>query len=131
MSDTTSKLILVVEDEPSVRRLIIQTLAHSGYRTLEAGSAMDGLAVFQGNQQEVCLAIVDMVMPAMSGLDLAAELERLRPDLKILYISGYGHSVAMLSIQRQKPDFVLIKPFSVDALVERVQKLLAMECPST
>jgi FixJ family two-component response regulator len=68
-----------------------------------------------------------MVMPGMSGLDLAAELERLRPGVKILYTSGYGSSVAMESISHRSPDRVLLKPFDAAELVERVSRLVADE----
>jgi len=125
VTDSHPKTILVVEDESAVRRLIVQTLKQNGFAPLEAASAMEGLAAFETHAGDISLAIVDMVMPAMSGLDLAAELVRLQPDLKILYISGYGQSVAMISIQRQTPDLVLIKPFTVGVLLERVRKLLA------
>jgi DNA-binding NtrC family response regulator len=127
MTDTVQPTILVVEDDRNVRRLIVRTLSQSGFTALEAGSADAGLAVFQEKPGAINLVIVDMVMPGMSGLDLAAELERLRPEVKILYISGYGNSIAMESIARQWPTFVLLKPFTRWMLVSRVQELLSQE----
>jgi two-component system cell cycle sensor histidine kinase/response regulator CckA len=127
VTDTDQPTILVVEDDRSVRQLIVQTLSHNGFAALEAGSGVDGLAAFQAGHGAFNLVIVDMIMPGMSGLDLAAELARRQPNVKILYISGYGDSIAMESIARQWPDFVLLKPFSTWTLVSRVQQLLSPE----
>ena len=116
--------ILVVEDNGALRRLVTRTLADNGFLVLEAGSAPHGLAVFRAEPRSVDLAVIDMVMPGMSGLDLAAELERERPGMKILYISGYTSSVAIESISRRSPDRVLLKPFDPRDLVARVSHLL-------
>ena len=127
VTESAQKTILVVDDEPAVRRLIVRTLSDNGFVALEAGSGTDGLAIFQVQSGAINLAIVDMVMPAMSGLDLAAELVRRQPNLKILYISGHSESIAMESIARQWPESVLLKPFNRRTLVARVQKLLSKE----
>jgi len=119
--------ILVVEDNGALRRLMTRTLADSGFLVLEAGTAPHGLAVFRAEPDSVDLAVIDMVMPGMSGLDLAAELERERPGMKILYISGYASSVAIESISRRSPERVMLKPFDVRDLVERVGRLLGPE----
>ncbi|MBZ5575219.1 MAG: response regulator [Acidobacteriia bacterium] len=131
MASSPQPTILVVEDNGALRRLMTRTLADSGFLVLEAGSAPHGLAVFQAEPLSVDLAVIDMVMPGMSGLDLAAELERERPGMKILYISGYSSSVAIESISRRSPDRVLLKPFDVRDLVERVGRLLGPEPAQT
>lgn len=127
MTPTAPQTILVVEDDQAIRRLIVRTLSRHGFDALEARSGLDGLAVYQDKLNTIKLVIVDMVMPGMSGLDLAAELERRQPDVKILYISGFGDSIAMESIARQWPEFVLLKPFTSWMLVSRVQQLLSQE----
>ena len=109
-----------------MRRLIFRALQTSGIDTIGAGTAAEGLEVFLAHRGKIDLVIVDMVMPGMSGLDLAAELERLQPGVQILYISGSGDSIAMKSIQRQSADRVLLKPFIPEDLVERVTQLLAV-----
>jgi len=130
MGGGSQHTILVVEDNGALRRLMSRTLVDNGFLVLEAGTAPHGLAVFRSEPHAVDLAVIDMVMPGMSGLDLAAELERQRPDLKILYISGYATSVAIESISRRAPDCVLLKPFETQDLVERVSRLLAVEVPA-
>jgi DNA-binding NtrC family response regulator len=78
----------------------------------------------------IALAIIDMVMPGMSGLDLAAELDRLRPGMKILYTSGHVSSVAMESIAQRSPDRVLFKPFDGNELLDRVIQLVGSDAVS-
>jgi DNA-binding response OmpR family regulator len=126
MSDHGGRpFILVVEDQASLRRLIVRMLRNGGCDTVDAGSAADGLLLVRQRQGVIDLAILDIVMPGTSGLDLATDLDREYPDLKILYISGYIHSVAAVVLSRQSPDRVLLKPFTEQTLLERVRDLLA------
>ena len=124
--DKSRFTVLVVDDDVPLRRLVLRALQTSGIETIGAGTAAEGLEVFLAHPGKIDLVIVDMVMPGMSGLDLAAELERLQPGVQILYISGSGDSIAMKSIQRQSADRVMLKPFVPEALVERVTQLLAV-----
>jgi CheY-like chemotaxis protein len=116
--------VLVVEDNELLRDVIQCMLSGHGFATVTAENAEQGLLVFESNPA-VALAILDMVLPGKSGLDLAAELERRRPGFRILYISGFSDSIAMESIARRDPKVVLIKPFGEDALIQRVTALLA------
>jgi two-component system cell cycle sensor histidine kinase/response regulator CckA len=118
--------ILVVEDQTSLRRLVVRILQSGGFATLDAGRAADGLELVRERRGVLDLAIVDMVMPGMSGLDLATDLDREYPSLKILYISGYVDSIAADVIARRAPDCLLLKPFTRQALLDRVRMLLEM-----
>ena len=129
MTNGNQPQILVVEDNGALRRLMLRILAGCGYAVLEAPGGPQGLELFLEHASGVDLVIVDMVMPGMSGLDVAAEIERHQPGTKILYISGFGSSVAMESIGRRFPDRVLIKPFDADQLMDRVAVLLKPEEP--
>jgi DNA-binding response OmpR family regulator len=122
--DEPSFTILVVDDEPELRRFVVDVLQSSGFGSIEAVNEAQGLALFKANRNRIDLVILDMVMPGMSGLDLAAELERQRPGVKVLYISANGSSIAMECIARQAADGVLFKPFTGSTLVERVVHLL-------
>lgn len=122
--------ILLVEDNGALRRLMLRILAGSGYSVLEAASGARGLELFREHAISVDLAILDMVMPGMSGLDVAAEIERHRPGMKILYISGHASSVAIESISRRSPDRVLLKPFDAGELIDRVTSLLKPDPPA-
>jgi len=124
--DATKPTVLVVEDDTNLRRLIVRMLDGGGFETLAAGRAGDGLSLVRQREGAFDLAIIDMVMPGMSGLDLATDLDREYPSLKILYISGYVNSVATDVISRRSPDSMLLKPFSEQALLERVRMLLGI-----
>lgn len=117
--------ILVVEDQAAMRALICQMLAANGLEAFGAGSAVQALDLLQ-TRPEVGLAIIDMVMPGMSGLDLAAELDRRRPGTRVLYISGFTSSIAMQAIADRSPESVLFKPFTERRLVGRVKRLLGL-----
>ena len=119
--------VLVIDDELPVRRLIMRTLKRNGIDPIGAADGAEGLEAFLANRQRIGMVILDLQMPGMNGLDLAAELERRRPGIKILYISGLGASIAMESILRQSAEQVLLKPFTPQALVERVVHLLAID----
>jgi two-component system cell cycle sensor histidine kinase/response regulator CckA len=116
--------ILVVEDNTSLRRLLVRMLDGGGFAPDSAGNAADGLALVRQHHGAFDLAIIDMMMPEVSGLDLATDLGREYPSLKILYISGYVDSLAADALSRRSPDDVLLKPFTSQALLERVRLLL-------
>jgi DNA-binding NtrC family response regulator len=124
MSQAPQRTILVVEDDAQVRELMVWMLREHDLTVLEAQTAEMAMALLQEHRGEVDLAIIDLVMPGASGLDLAAEMGREHPTAKILYISGYGSSIAMESILRRSPESALLKPFTMTQLAERVSQLL-------
>lgn len=119
--------ILVVDDHTPVRQLISQMLIRSGFKTIEAGNGLQALELFEDVHGEIDLAIIDMLMPRMSGLDVAAELARQDPNLKILYVSGHAESIAIDCIRRRSPEHLLLKPFTEQSLVDRVFGLLGAQ----
>jgi two-component system cell cycle sensor histidine kinase/response regulator CckA len=108
----------------AVRELISRILAREGFAVVEVGNAVDGLHQFHDHPDEISLAVIDMTVPAADGLDLAAELTRQCPRLKVLYLSGYASSIAVAGIHSRSPEAILIKPFTGRMLVERVAILL-------
>src|SRR5690242_6023439 len=104
---TQGKTVLIVEDDVYVRSLIVRTLRKQGYRIIEATSAENGLAAFLASRYPIDLLIADMLLPGMSGLDLAAEVERRQPGLRILYTSGCLTSIAIEVIAMQRPEALL------------------------
>ena len=120
----SGQTILVVDDQAQIRSLIRQTLEAQGAVILEAANAYEALAIRRRHNGAFALAIVDFLMPGLSGLDLAAQLDRDVPGLKILYMSSAVESIAMESLVRKSPDKVLLKPFTLEDLVERVVSLL-------
>jgi CheY-like chemotaxis protein len=118
--------VLVVEDQEPVRRLIVKLLSRHGIKAFDAADAAQGLSIVRQRAGRIDLAILDLVMPGVSGLDLATDLIREYPGIKILYISGFVESIAMDVIARRSPQAVLLKPFTERALLERVHQFLEM-----
>lgn len=116
--------ILVVDDQAQIRTLIRQALEGRGAVVLEAVNGFEAMAVRKRHKGTLALAIVDFMMPGLTGLDLAAQLSREVPGLKILYVSSAVESIAMESLVRRSPELVLLKPFGIEELIERVSALL-------
>ncbi len=116
--------ILVVEDNASVRELACTILANAGYRVLEAGDPLHALSVARKLDSRPDLLLTDVVMPGMSGRDLAEKLVDLQPRLKVLYMSGYADTV--LGERSGLPEGVcfLQKPFTTAALLARIREIL-------
>ena len=117
----TAETVLLVEDEDVVRRLVKQVLEQSGYAVLEACDGVQALEVGRG--RTVDLLVTDMVMPKLGGVEVAAALREHRPDLKVLYMSGYAEG-ALGPGTLGAGTTLLEKPFSFATLTEKVRGLL-------
>jgi CheY-like chemotaxis protein len=121
-----TETILVVEDENAVRSLAREALETQGYRVLDAQNGAVALQVAQTHAGEIHLLITDVVMPVMSGRDLAEQLVKIRPGLRVLYMSGYTERAVTDHGISSQMAFVQ-KPFTPTGLVRRVQDLLSGE----
>jgi PAS domain S-box-containing protein len=118
------QVVLVAEDEDSVRSLVCRSLRQYGYHVLEAANGDDAVAVAEAYRGRIDLLLTDVVMPGMSGKDLADAIGGARPDTPVLFMTG--HSRGMLGTRGILPDAtnVLSKPFRPQELVRRVQDVL-------
>jgi two-component system cell cycle sensor histidine kinase/response regulator CckA len=119
-----SETILVVEDDEMVRNLVSETLKREGYRVLDAAEPMEARRISDAHKSVIHLLITDVVMPRVSGRDLALELNRQRREMKVLYMSGYTDSAIVNSGILQKEVAFLQKPFTPGALAEKVRQVL-------
>jgi two-component system cell cycle sensor histidine kinase/response regulator CckA len=119
--------ILVVEDESPVRMLVRRTLQTQGYTVLEAGSAEDAISLVAERADPIDLLLTDSVLPGASGPDLARELGATRPDMRVLYVSGYSVDPGLQSGMLTEGQAFLQKPFALDALASKVRELLDCE----
>ena len=118
MSDSP-RTILVVEDDNIVRMLIVDVLEELEYTVLEAADAADALKVLNSPEQTIDLMMTDLGLPDMNGKDLALKAREIRPDIPVLFASGYADSVDV------PPDMHNIgKPFSIDQLRDKVKGIL-------
>jgi len=114
--------ILVVEDEPVVRSLVVEVLNELGYETLEAGEASEALCITE-SEQRIDLLISDVGLPGMNGRQLADIARQQRPGLKVLFATGYAESFAANDFLG--PDMAVItKPFAIDVFASKVGEML-------
>jgi two-component system, cell cycle sensor histidine kinase and response regulator CckA len=120
--------ILVVDDEPVVLETVRDGLSAHGYEVLMAGGGAEALQIAQAHQGAIALALVDVVMPGMSGPEVAQRLHASRPDLKILFMSGFSTEVVVVH-GLDTGDPLLVKPFSLDTLGRKVHEILDYRSP--
>jgi CheY-like chemotaxis protein len=119
-----SETVLLVEDEEEVRKLAAQILQRQGYKVLEAPQEGDALLICEQHQTPVHLMLTDVVMPGMSGHQLAERLKSLQPEMKVLYMSGYtDNTIIQHGVLVEGVNYIS-KPFTVDALARKVREVL-------
>jgi CheY-like chemotaxis protein len=118
------EVVLVVEDENSVRYIMARTLRECGYTVLEAAGGPQALAILQEQSAPVNLIIADVVMPEISGRELAERMLERWPDVPILFTSGYtGLFVVQRGLLDEGQEFIQ-KPIAPDMLAQRVREML-------
>ncbi len=119
--------ILVVDDEPFIRGLVLDTLRPLGYRLLEAANGREALQISRSTEWEIDLLLTDIVMPEMNGIDLANAIRESRPEIKVIYASGYADSAIFIrEMTDEKTDF-LQKPITPKKLMRKLKTVLAGE----
>jgi PAS domain S-box-containing protein len=119
-----SETVLLVEDEDQLRNLSIEILKECGYEVISAENGEEGLRICKEFEGRIDLMITDVVMPHMNGRELAEQVGRLRPETKVLYMSGYtDDAIIRRRILEDEMSFIQ-KPFRPDALALRVRELL-------
>lgn len=119
-----SETVFLVEDDEMVRKMIEMFLGKLGYTVLSVAGPEEALVVFANRQREVDLLITDVVMPKMNGKDLYKRLKSVRPDLKVLYMSGYTANVIVHHGVLDKGVQFISKPFNILALSEKIREAL-------
>ncbi len=116
-------VVLLAEDDRSVRKLVVTELTRRGFTVLDAEDGASALALFKGEMDRVDVLVTDVVMPHMNGADLAKAAERLRPGVKILFISGHPER-AGAGLDPTGATNLLMKPFTADTLAARIKELI-------
>ncbi len=119
-----SETILLAEDENGVRKMIGSYLEDLGYRVLTASDGMDGISLAHTYTEPIHLLVSDLVMPRLGGPELAAEMRKVMPGLKVIFLSGYaGHAVSGRDLDLPDARF-LAKPLSMELLAKAVREVL-------
>jgi CheY-like chemotaxis protein len=119
-----SATILVAEDEPGVRELVVDILCGAGYSVIVAGDADEALRILAERNGQIDLLLTDVRMPGLSGLELADEVVLAKPWCKVLYLTGYPDDLARMADPRLYGK-LMWKPFQAAQLLEGVSKALA------
>ncbi|CAN5573937.1 hypothetical protein BH20CHL6_BH20CHL6_08330 [soil metagenome] len=119
-----TETVLVAEDNEAVRTLVCAVLRRRGYAVLEAADGARAIEIARDHPGRVDLLLTDLVMPGRSGRELADELNRLRPGLKVLYVSGYTEDNKVRQQARESGGDFLDKPFARPQLLRKVRDVL-------
>jgi len=115
--------VLVVEDEPVILNLIVEVLQDLGYRALEAPDGPAGLKILQ-SRQRIDLLVTDVGLPGINGRQLADQARVTRPDLKVLFVTGYAENATLASGFLDPGMEMITKPFAVEALAHRIRNMI-------
>ena len=113
--------VLVVDDAEAIRKMVCAMLLQNGYRCLEAVDGKDALERIE--DESVHLVLTDVLMPRMGGAELADRLASMRPELRIVFMSGYADDPLVRHVQRI-PALFLPKPFTASALMAKIRQVL-------
>src|SRR4051812_36098442 len=119
-----NETILLVEDEIDVRELVNEMLTDQGYRVIQAGGGAEALAAAEKADYAIDLMMTDVVMPKMSGPELAEELGKIIPDLRVLFMSGYMDEDIVDRGVLERDIVFLDKPFTGDVMLRKVREAL-------
>ena len=119
-----SETVLIAEDEESIRVLINKVLLSNGYKVLEAKSGEGAIEVSGEFKGDIDLLITDMVMPGINGVELYNKLKSVRPNLKVVFMSGYTEEAAIQCGELEKGSAFLSKPFNTDDLLNKIRDVL-------
>jgi hypothetical protein len=128
---TGTETILLVEDDPQLRELSSTVLSHSGYRVLTASTPDEGIAICESHHRDIRLVVTDVIMPRMNGRQLAERIQKISPQIRVLYISGYTDNAIVHYGVLDPGLWFLPKPFTLAALVAKVREVLDSKTPST
>ncbi|HJU44724.1 MAG TPA: ATP-binding protein [Vicinamibacterales bacterium] len=116
-------VVLLVEDDVSVRRLVVAELTRRGFTVIEAEDGRAALELYRRDKDVIDVVVTDIVMPRLNGADLAKEIEKIRPGQKVLFISGHPER-AGAGLDPTGITNLLMKPFTADTLAARIKELI-------
>ena len=122
-ADNTAETVLLADDEEMVLQAGKQMLQALGYDVLAAKCGNEAIRLCRDNKERIGLAILDVIMPEMSGLDACRELKKIKPEMKVILSSGYTREYLKGPDAAHGYDGFLVKPFGIDTLSEILKEL--------
>lgn len=122
--------ILVVDDEPDVLALVTEILRAHNYTVFATGDPREALRIARSRPEPLHVLLTDVVMPWMNGRELAGRLRSFRPDIKVLFMSGYSPETVKEYIQLAPGEPFVVKPFAVADLTSKVRAMLNDHSPA-
>jgi DNA-binding NtrC family response regulator len=119
-----TETVLLVEDQDGIRDLVREFLRRKGYSVLHAVDGNDALRIAGQHQDQIHLLVTDVVMPNIGGPELVRRLTPLRPQMKVLYMSGFPEHASLGNEEADTDVTVLQKPFMLDALANKIRAVL-------
>jgi len=119
-----SETVLLVEDDEALRELVHEFLETSGYRVLVASDPAAALEDARGHEGAIHLLLTDISMPSMNGRELARRVKELRPEIRVLYMSGYSEDAMAHGGVPEPGALLILKPFSQEALARKLREAL-------
>lgn len=126
-----TETVLVVEDQEDVRRLVLAVLQEYHYRTLEASTGREALQIVENHHGPIHLMLTDVIMPGMTGKQTADRLKLVRPEMKVIYMSGHTDEVISRRGMLDAGIDYIAKPFTPEGLVRKIRSVLGRGSPST
>jgi len=127
----SGEVVLVVEDEPDVKRMAERILSKGGYSVIGTTEGSKAIELCRGGEQPIDLLLTDVIMPEMLGTELVERMRAIQPDLRVVYMSGYSHDVlAPQALAGNDRSAFIEKPFNARALLETIRNLLERPAPT-
>ncbi len=117
-------MILVIDDETQIVQMIHRLLTDAGYQVLDAYSGADGIRIFKEKVNEIDLVLLDIMMPGMGGEEVMKQLLRLRPDTKVLLVSGFSEQERHKALMNMGALGFVAKPFNIHELLKEIRSIL-------
>jgi len=116
--------ILVIDDEETIRRMLIKTLSYIGYKVLDADSGKKGIDLYKQEMDTISAVILDVILPEMDGVQIYKALKQINPDVKILVSSGYASNKQTIELREMGVEGFLKKPYRQNELVKAVNTVV-------
>lgn len=124
MRKNRSDLVLVVEDEPIMRKIAVKVLNNAGYNVITAEDGCKGIELFKKHQEDIILVLLDMVLPKKAGKDVFIEIQKIKPGVTVLLNTGFSKDKQVLELFNLGVKHFIEKPYSLEDLSKAIYKAI-------